>query len=83
MIISIVQVSISQGLSHRKRDSGNVLRHTIDSSHNESNLHRIGGAGEVSIDLLLLRLVKGNKTVENVVARSRIVRATYITHVSK
>ena len=59
-----------------------ILRRTIDSSHDESNLRRVGGAGEVSIDLLLLRLVERDEAVEDVVASSRIVGTTYTTHVS-
>lgn len=57
-------------------DSGSGGIHTIDSGHDESNLGRIGGTGEVSVDLLSLGLVEGDEAVQDVVASSSIVRAT-------
>jgi hypothetical protein len=49
---------------------------TIDSSHDEADLHGIGGAGEMGIDLLGLVLVKGNEAVEDVVAGRVVVGTT-------
>lgn len=51
---------------------------TVDSSHDESDLHGVGSAGEVSVDLLGLMLVQADETVQDVVAGSSIIRTTLI-----
>ena len=51
---------------------------TINSSHNETDLHGIGSAGEMSVDLLGLVLVERDETVENVVASSGVIRTTLV-----
>ena len=51
---------------------------TIDSGHDEANLGCVCGTGEVSVDLLGLVLIQRDETVEDVVASSGIVRATFI-----
>lgn len=50
-----------------------LLKLTVHCSHDESDLGSIGGAGEVSVNLLLLGLVQGNETVEDVIASRSIV----------
>jgi hypothetical protein len=54
-----------------------MVKHTIDSSHDESNLRGIRGACEVSVNLLLFGLVQGYETVQDVVARGRIIGTTF------
>lgn len=51
---------------------------TVDGSHNESDLHGIGGAGEMCVNLLGLVLVQADETVENVVASSSVVGTALI-----
>ena len=51
---------------------------TINSSHDESNLHGISSTGEMGIDLLGFVLVERDKTIENVVAGSSVVGATLV-----
>lgn len=51
---------------------------TIDSGHDESDLCSISSTCEMGVDLLRLRLIQRNKTIQDVVARSSIVIATYI-----
>jgi len=51
---------------------------TVDSSHDESDLHSIGGAGEMCVDLLGLVLVQADETVEDVVASSSVVGASFV-----
>lgn len=46
---------------------------TVHSSHDEANLGGVSGAGEVSVDLLLLGLVERDETVEDVVASRGVV----------
>lgn len=46
---------------------------TVDGSHDESDLHSIGGAGEMCVDLLGLVLVQADETVQDVVASSSVV----------
>jgi hypothetical protein len=48
----------------------------VDSGHDESNLHRIGSAGEVGVDLFGLVLVERDESVEDVVARCGVVWTT-------
>ena len=52
--------------------------HTIYSSHDESNLHRVCGTGEVGVDLLSLVLVEGDESVEDVVACGSVVGAALV-----
>ena len=49
----------------------------VDGSHDEADLHGIGGAGEVGIDLFTLMLVKRDKAVEDVLACRIVVGATW------
>lgn len=51
---------------------------TVDSSHDESDLHGVGGAGEMCVDLLGLVLVQADETVEDVVASSSVVGTALI-----
>lgn len=53
-------------------------RLTVYRSHDESNLHCVCGAGEVSVDLLCLVLVKRDEAVKNVVAGGGVVRAALV-----
>jgi len=50
----------------------------INSSHDESNLRRIGGTCEVGIDLLRLCLVQGDEPVEDVVASRSVIGTAFI-----
>lgn len=56
----------------------NIRIHTIDCSHDEADLRRIRGTGEVSVDLLLLRLVQRDESVEDVVTSGGIVGTTLV-----
>ena len=49
---------------------------TVDGGHDESNLGRVGCTSEVSINLFCFMLIQRDKSVENVVARSSVIRAT-------
>ena len=49
---------------------------TIDGAHHESYLRSVGGAGEVSVNLLRLCLVERHESVQDVVASSSVVRTT-------
>jgi len=49
----------------------------VDGGHDETNLHGVGGAGEVGIDLLALMLVERYKTVEDVLACRIVVGSTW------
>ena len=49
---------------------------TIDGTHHESYLCGVGRACEVGVNLFCLGLVKGNESVEDVVASSSIIWAT-------
>ncbi len=49
---------------------------TIDGTHDEPYLGGIGGAGEVSVDLLCFGLIERHESVQNVVACCGIIRAT-------
>lgn len=51
---------------------------TVDSSHDESDLHSVGGAGEMCVDLLGLVLVQADEAVENVVASGSVVGASFV-----
>ncbi len=51
--------------------------HTVDSGHDEANLGRVGGAGEMRVDLLRFVLIQRDETVQNVVASGSIVRTTF------
>lgn len=51
--------------------------HTVDSGHDEANLGRVGGAGEMGVDLLGFVLIQGNEAIEDVVARSSIIGTTF------
>jgi hypothetical protein len=51
---------------------------TVDSSHDESNLHSVGGAGEMCVNLLSLVLVQADEAVEDVVASSSVVGAAFV-----
>uniref|UniRef100_A0A1Y1LSX1 Uncharacterized protein n=1 Tax=Photinus pyralis TaxID=7054 RepID=A0A1Y1LSX1_PHOPY len=50
----------------------------IDSRHHEADLSSVGGAGEVSINLLGLMLIQADESVEDVVASRSIVVTTLI-----
>lgn len=54
------------------------VRHTVYCCHDESNLHRVCGAGEMGVDLLCLVLVKRDESVQDVVASCSIVWATLV-----
>lgn len=47
--------------------------HTVDSSHDESNLRGICGTCEMSVNLLLFGLIQRDKSVKDVVTSSRII----------
>jgi hypothetical protein len=47
----------------------------VDGSHDKANLHGIGSAGEVGIDLLALMVVERDKAVEDVLACRIVVGA--------
>lgn len=47
--------------------------HTVDCRHDKADLGGICGASEVRVDLLGLVLVQADKSVQDVVARRRIV----------
>lgn len=51
---------------------------TVDGSHDESDLHSIGGAGEMCVNLLGLVLVQADETVQDVVASSSVVGTALI-----
>ena len=51
---------------------------TVDSSHDESDLHSVCSACEVGVDLLGLVLVERYEAVENVVAGRCVVGATCV-----
>jgi hypothetical protein len=51
---------------------------TIDSRHDESNLHGVCGACEMGVDLLCLVLVERDKSVQDVVARRSVVWAALV-----
>ena len=55
-----------------------MVRHTVYRSHDESDLHCVCGAGEMSVDLLCLVLVQGDKSVKNVVAGGGVVWAALV-----
>ena len=50
---------------------------TVHCCHDESDLHGICRACEMGVDLLGLVLVKGDESVQDVIARRGIVGATY------
>jgi hypothetical protein len=56
MMMSAI-VSLGQDLVRNEGDR------TVDGSHDESDLHGVGGAGEVGVDLLVLVLVEGHEAV--------------------
>ena len=51
---------------------------TVDSAHDKPDLCGVGRAGEVGVDLLGFGLVQRYKAVEDVIASSGVVRATFI-----
>lgn len=53
-------------------------RLTIDSGHDKPNLGRVGGTCEVCVDLLLLGLVQGHESVQNVIAGRSVVSAAFV-----
>jgi hypothetical protein len=50
---------------------------TVHGSHDESDLHGVGGAGEMRVNLLVLMLVEGHEAVQDVVARGLVVGIPY------
>lgn len=54
------------------------MKHTVNSGHDEADLGRIGGAGEMRVNLLGLMLVQAHEAVENVVAGSSVVVTTLV-----
>jgi hypothetical protein len=50
-----------------------IRERTVHGCHDESDLHGVGGAGEVGVDLLVLVLVEGHEAVQDVVARGLVV----------
>ena len=50
-----------------------IAKLTVHCSHDKANLGGVSGTSEVSVDLLLLGLVEGHETVEDVVACSGVV----------
>lgn len=54
------------------------LKHTVNCSHDETDLCSVRGACEVGVDLLLLGLVERHKTVQDVVACCGVVGTTLI-----
>lgn len=53
----------------------------VDSSHDEANLHRIGGAGEVGVDLLRGVLVEaGEEVVSSCFQQRKTSDMTYETN---
>jgi hypothetical protein len=50
---------------------------TVHGSHDKSDLHGVGGASEMGINLLVLMLVERNEAVQDVVARGLIIAAPY------
>lgn len=53
-------------------------RRTVDSSHDEFNLSRIGCTSEMGINLFLLGLVKRDEAVEDIVTSSLIISTTWV-----
>lgn len=51
---------------------------TIDSGHDETNLHRVCGTCEMRVDLLRLVLVQADEAVEDIVACGGVIGATLI-----
>ena len=51
---------------------------TVHGGHDEADLCRIRGAGEMCVDLLALVLVQADEAVQDVVARSAVVVATLV-----
>jgi hypothetical protein len=49
---------------------------TVHGRHDEADLHRVGGARKMGVDLLGLMLVERHEAVEDVVAGRGVVRAT-------
>ena len=54
------------------------MKHTIDRSHDKSNLSCIRCAGKVGINLLGLCLVERDESVQDVIARGIVVGATLV-----
>lgn len=50
---------------------------TVNRGHDESNLRGVGRACEVGIDLLVLGLIQRNESVEDIIASSGIIGASY------
>lgn len=71
MIMSGNQISI-QANNYGK------LQHTVDRSHDESDLCRIRRTCEMCVDLFRLMLVQADKSVQDVIASRRIVIATLV-----
>lgn len=69
---------MSRGDLVRKRESTREDRMlTIYSSHDEADLRRVGGAGEMCVDLLGLLLVERDESVQYVIAGCVVVRTTW------
>lgn len=49
----------------------------VDGGHDEANLHSVGSAGEMGIDLLALMLVKRDKAIEDILTSRIVVRSTW------
>lgn len=62
--------------SERKKEQKKM--HTVDSSHNESDLGCVCGARKVCVDLLLLGLVERDEAVQNIVAGGGVVGSSLV-----
>lgn len=49
---------------------------TVDSGHNEANLRRVCGTGEVGVDLFLFLLIERHEAVQDVFTGRWIIRTT-------
>ena len=52
--------------------------HTIYCCHDESNLHGVGSASEMRVDLLCLVLIERDESVQNVVAGGSVIWAALV-----
>lgn len=64
---------LKEGFDKRKL----AFQHTVHSRHDEADLHGIGGACKVCVDLLGLVLVQRDEAVEDVVACRSVVRTAW------
>jgi hypothetical protein len=71
------EVLLDNDVWHVSMTLAMVGERTVHGSHDESDLHGVGGASEVGVDLLVLVLVEGHEAVQDVVARGLVVGAPY------